>query len=78
MKKISLLSFAATSLLLVSSVCVAGEKHDGATQEKETSTLLACGWYPLCGDPDVYIYSPILQPKDEKAETQDTKDNKLA
>lgn len=76
--KISLLSFAATSLLLVSSVCVAGEKHEGATQEKETSTLLACGWYPLCGDPDVYIYSPILQPKDTTTETQDTKDNKLA
>ena len=41
----------------------------------DTQNLLACYWYPLC---DPQLQSPILQPKDEKPETQDTKDNKLA
>ena len=43
-----------------------------------TDDLLACGWFPSCGDPD--IYSPLSTPKDSKSktETQDTKNEKLA
>lgn len=39
-------------------------------------SYLACLWHPYCKDPDAY--SPILQPKGDKTETQDTKDEKLA
>lgn len=38
--------------------------------------LLSCVTFPWCSGPD--MSSPILQPKDKKTETQDTKDNKLA
>ena len=43
-----------------------------------TDDLFACGWFPSCGDPD--IYSPVLTPKDSKSktETQGTKNEKLA
>lgn len=42
----------------------------------EHNNLYACYWFPNCADPD--RYSPILQPKDSKTETQDVKDEKLA
>lgn len=38
--------------------------------------LISCLWVTYCGDPD--DYSPILQPKDNKTEPQDGKDEKLA
>lgn len=50
---------------------------DSADAGISTENLLACGWFPSCGDPD--IYSPVSTPKDKsKTETQDTKNEKLA
>ena len=44
----------------------------------ENRDLIACGWFPSCGDPD--IYSPVLQPKDAKTTTdpKDVKDEAIA
>uniref|UniRef100_UPI0040475EA6 hypothetical protein n=1 Tax=Rheinheimera sp. TaxID=1869214 RepID=UPI0040475EA6 len=49
---------------------------DTVDNDSIESSLLACVWMPWCDEPD--IYSPILQPKDNKTETQDAKDEKLA
>lgn len=40
--------------------------------------LLACAWFPVCGDPD--IYNPVLTPNDSKTstDTKGTKNEKLA
>lgn len=74
--KVMILSLAVTSLCLASSISSTEIGVEDVTKLSEPSSLLACGWFPLCGDPD--IYSPILQPKGDKTETQDTKDEKLA
>lgn len=38
--------------------------------------LLSCVTFPYCSGPD--LSSPILQPKDSKTDSKDTKDDKLA
>ena len=53
----------------------------GSTETKRIDTsnddmLLACIVLPWCSGPD--LSSPILEPKDNKTETQDAKDEKLA
>lgn len=65
----------------VMTVCVfAVSKADSSNilEQNASGELLACGWYPFCGDPDVY--SPLATPKDSKSktETQGTKNEKLA
>lgn len=63
----------ATLFLMSSSVNMMDkEQQDNGL---DLQNLYACYWYPLC---DPQLQSPILQPKDKKTETQDTKDNKLA
>lgn len=49
---------------------------DKAGKDSIESSLQACVWMPWCDEPD--NYSPILQPKDNKTEPQDGKDEKLA
>lgn len=68
-------------VVLVSAVAglvLASDIHnpDKAVNDSKESSLQACVWMPWCDEPD--IYSPILQPKDNKTETQDAKDEKLA
>ncbi|HEY9043908.1 MAG TPA: hypothetical protein VIN66_17125 [Rheinheimera sp.] len=65
----------------VMTVCVfAVSKADSVNipEQNASGDLLVCGWYPFCGDPDVY--SPLSTPKDSKSktETQGTKNEKLA
>ena len=65
---------------LVASILVlnASDLTSADSVELQTEDLLVCGWYPVCGDPD--IYSPVLQPKDAKTTTnpKDTKDEAVA
>lgn len=63
----------ATLFLISSSVDMTERKQQDNVLD--TQNLLACYWYPLC---DPQLQSPLLQPKDKKTETHDTKDNKLA
>lgn len=64
------------SAALIGSLVVAVVDSDNKGQiDLSEETYLACLWHPYCNIPDTY--SPI-QPKSDKTETQDTKDEKLA
>lgn len=71
----NLFKFAKISVVLVTAVAI---YQPAVTQDFNTKydDALACVWLPVCGDPD--IYSPVLQPKESKTETQDAKDEKVA
>jgi hypothetical protein len=59
--------------LVFASLIVDTKKENSS---KMDSQQVACIHMPYCGGPD--IFSPVLQPKDSKTETQDAKDEKLA
>lgn len=62
--------------LVISITLVAVASSDSVTKKRindNSAVQIACNWYPLCGDPD--IYSPLTEPKDSKSKT-DSKDNK--
>ena len=65
---------------LVASLAVlnASDLVSSDSVELQMDDLFVCGWYPVCGDPD--IYSPVLQPKDAKTTTdpKDVKDEAIA
>ena len=68
-------------LAAVVSVCaltLAKADVSNTNEQNVSGELLACGWFPLCGDPDVY--SPDSTSKDSKTstDTQGTKNEKLA
>ncbi|MEH8020114.1 hypothetical protein [Rheinheimera metallidurans] len=66
--KVSILGLAAgMALLAVATSDTVIESNNNSAE------LIACGWFPLCGDPD--IYNPMIEPKDSKSKT-DSKDNK--
>lgn len=46
------------------------------SQEAPSDEVIACGWFPACGDPD--IYSPALQPKDTTKNVRSVKEEKTA
>ncbi len=58
------------------SFAVIGLLQAKAMETSSTDMLLACVTLPWCSGPD--LSSPILKPKGDKTETQDTKDEKLA
>ena len=61
---------------LVMLVMAAVDTDNKSQIDLTEENYLACLWHPYCNIPDTY--SPILQPKSDKTETQDTKDEKLA
>lgn len=74
MKIQSLLAAISTITCLVLGIANSGSQN--IKMDSLDDSLLACVWHPYCDIPD--ISSPILKPKDNKTETQDTKDEKLA
>lgn len=71
----------ALTLILIALVLFVVEASTGVLIKQTESKIqlentYACIWYTYCNDPE--SYSPILQPKSDKTETQDTKDEKLA
>ncbi len=69
-----LLSITAMAFLIGTST--ASQPVDETSVSPTLDGLYACLIFPLC-DPD--NYSPVLQPKDKKVDTQDkAKDNKMA
>lgn len=70
--KASLIGLAALSLV----VLTASEAETSNISTDMSGELIACGWYPLCGDPD--IYSPALQPKDATKDVRNIKEEKTA
>lgn len=69
-------SLMALSLVTASFVFGANSDSNSAVKQIVDEPLIACFWVTYCGDPD--NYNPILSPKSDKTETQDTKDEKLA
>ncbi|MBU2112983.1 MAG: hypothetical protein KKE94_04320 [Gammaproteobacteria bacterium] len=66
-----------TGVVLTGSLTMVSSNVENNNQiDSIDETQLVCLWHPYCNIPD--IYSPILEPKDDKPETQDTKDEKLA
>lgn len=64
-------------LLVSTAFFLVNDVNHSADVGKLHNSLLSCVWVPVCGDgPD--LNSPILRPKDDKTETQDAKDDKLA
>lgn len=50
----------------------AGEKHH-ATEQLNLDNLYACGWFPLCTDPD--NYSPVTILVDGNGDSSKTEEN---
>ncbi|MDP2714973.1 hypothetical protein [Rheinheimera sp.] len=46
------------------------------SQDASSDEVIACGWFPACGDPD--IYSPALEPKDATRDVRSVKEEKSA
>lgn len=46
------------------------------SKEAPSDEVIACGWFPACGDPD--LYSPALEPKDSTRDVRSVKEEKLA
>lgn len=44
--------------------------------QASSDEVIACGWFPACGDPD--IYSPALQPKDATKDVRNIEEEKTA
>ena len=74
MKTISIIKLGLLATVFIFSV--ASDSKPISTSKFADDTLISCLWVTYCGDPD--DYSPILQPKDNKTEPQDGKDEKLA
>jgi hypothetical protein len=65
-------------LILNQPIVVDSQQYDNQTQPQSVEgQLIACRWFPMCADPDLYSPTPA-QTKDKTTTTTDKKITKMA